>query len=257
MLSKAQIAKYNAEGILVVRNFFTSTEIQNVAACADRLKNEAAILAQSQTGKVLHKGTQFVIDKKGSQLQIHRIVWAGAAEPQLLALARQAKLLVPVAQILESDHADQLINQLHYKMPNDGVLFSWHQDVKNRRTFDPQWQDVNKKGSFVQTIIAIDAMHEDNGAINYVPASHLRGDLHLEAITDMTELRKVAELDKAVPLVLNPGDIVFMHPYLVHGSEANSSNEPRRIFINGFAYPGANKSPYPGTGSAENITLCS
>ena len=107
----------------------------------------------------------------------------------------------------------------------------------------------------MQTIVAVDAMHASNGAIYYVPQSHVRGDLYLENIEDADELHKVAELDKAIPLILNPGDIVFMHPYLIHGSEANSSNDARRIFINGFSYPGANKLAYPGEGSAQQIAL--
>lgn len=255
MLSQQQLDQYEAEGILVIRNFFSPAELQQVADCADRLQKEAETLSLQQSGKVMHKGTQFVIDRNNNKIQIHRIVWAGAAEPQLLKLAQQSKLLRPVAQILNSDEADQLINQLHYKIPNDGVKFAWHQDVKNRRTFDPQWEDLNKKGSFVQTIIAIDQMTADNGTIFYVPYSHKRGDLFLETITDEQELHRVAELDKAIPLLLNPGDIIFMHPYLVHGSEANESALTRRIFINGFSYPGANKQPYPGEGSAQRIAL--
>jgi ectoine hydroxylase-related dioxygenase (phytanoyl-CoA dioxygenase family) len=255
LLTQSQLDEYNAEGLLVIKGFFTKEEVKQVSHCADRLQKEAETLSLQQTGKVMHKGTQFVIDRNGGKLQIHRIVWVGAAEPQLLKLARQPKLLAPVAQILGSDQADQLINQLHYKLPRDGVKFDWHQDVKNRRTFDPQWEDLNHKGSFVQTIIAIDPNTVENGTIYYVPKSHMRGDLFLDRITEPAELKRIAELDKAVPLVLNSGDVVFMHPYLVHGSEPNESSSPRKIFINGFSYPGANKQPYPGEGSAQRISL--
>lgn len=255
VLSQSQLDQYNAEGLLVIHGFFTKEEVKQVSQCADRLQKEAEVLSLQQTGKVMHKGTQFVIDRSNDKIKIHRIVWAGAAEPQLLKLARQTKLLEPVAQILESDQADQLINQLHYKLPNDGVKFGWHQDVKNRRTFDPNWEDLNHKGSFVQTIIAIDPNTAENGCMYYVPKSHIRGDLFLDKIIDPEELQIVGELDKAVPLNLKPGDIVFMHPYLVHGSEPNNSTKPRRIFINGFSYPGANKQPYPGEGSAQRISL--
>jgi len=255
VLTQSQLDLYNAEGLLVIPGFFTKEEVKQVSQIADRLQKEAEALSLEQTGKVMHKGTQFVVDRNNNKLQIHRIVWAGAAEPQLLKLARQPKLLEPVAQILGSDQADQLINQLHYKLPNDGVKFAWHQDVKNRRTFDPSWEDLNHKGSFVQTIIAIDPNTTENGGMYYVPKSHVRGDLFLDKISDPDELNRIGELDKAVPLVLNPGDIVFMHPYLVHGSEPNESAKPRRIFINGFSYPGANKQPYPGEGSAQRVVL--
>ncbi len=54
---------------------------------------------------------------------------------------------------------------------------------------------------------------------------------------------------------MQPGDIIFMHPYLVHGSKPNESTGSRRTFINGFSYPGSNTQPYPGKGSSENIDL--
>ena len=254
-LSQKQLDKYFSSGILIIPNFFNKSEIKQVSDGADRLQAEAEKLSKNQSGKVMYKGTQFVIDKIADKTQIHRIVWVGAYEPRLLALARQSKLLIPVGQILGSTMGDQLINQLHFKLPNDGVKFDWHQDIKNRRTFDPKWQDLNGKGSFVQTIIAIDPMTVENGTIYYVPNSHTRGDLFLDKITDPVELQKVAELDKAVPLLMQAGDIVFMHPYLVHGSKPNESTSPRRVFINGFSYPGANKQPYPGEGSAQRISF--
>jgi hypothetical protein len=46
-----------------------------------------------------------------------------------------------------------------------------------------------------------------------------------------------------------------MHPLLIHGSWANKSAQSRRMFINGFSYPGANHSPYPGVGSTKRISL--
>jgi ectoine hydroxylase-related dioxygenase (phytanoyl-CoA dioxygenase family) len=254
-LSPQQLAAYEENGLLIISNFFSEEDLQQVSNGADRLQAAAEQLSKQQTGKIMHKGTQFVIERKNDTTQIQRIVWVGSAEPELLKLGRQSKILVPVGQILGSNTADQLINQLHYKLPNDEVKFDWHQDVKNRRTFDPKWQDINKKGSFVQTIIAVDPMTADNGTIYYVPHSHLHGDLFLDKITDRAELARVAELDKATPLLMNPGDIVFMHPYLVHGSEPNTSASPRRVFINGFAYPGANKEPYPGEGSAQSVSL--
>jgi ectoine hydroxylase-related dioxygenase (phytanoyl-CoA dioxygenase family) len=254
-LSQKQLDEYFATGILIVPNFFNKQEVAQVSACANRLQAEAERLSKDQSGKVMYKGTQFVVDRVGDKTQIQRIVWAGAAEPQLLNLARQSKLLIPVRQILGSTKADQLINQLHFKNPGDGVKFDWHQDVKNRRSFDPNWQDINGKGSFVQTIIAIDPMTVENGTIYYVPNSQTRGDLFLEKIKDPAELKRIAELDRAIPLLLNPGDIVFMHPHLVHGSEPNESTVSRRVFINGFSYPGANTKPYPGEGSAQSIDL--
>jgi ectoine hydroxylase-related dioxygenase (phytanoyl-CoA dioxygenase family) len=58
-----------------------------------------------------------------------------------------------------------------------------------------------------------------------------------------------------IPLLMEAGDVAFMHPRLIHGSWPNTSNKPRRMFINGFSYPGANHKPYPGKGSTQRTAI--
>jgi ectoine hydroxylase-related dioxygenase (phytanoyl-CoA dioxygenase family) len=54
---------------------------------------------------------------------------------------------------------------------------------------------------------------------------------------------------------MQPGDVAFFSPYAIHGSQPNNSKGPRRVFINGFAYPGANQKKYPGQGSGRRVYL--
>jgi len=74
VLTQSQLDEYNAEGLLVIPGFFTKEEIKQVSQISDRLQKEAEILSLEQTGKVMHKGTQFVVDRNNNKLQIHRIV---------------------------------------------------------------------------------------------------------------------------------------------------------------------------------------
>ena len=50
-------------------------------------------------------------------------------------------------------------------------------------------------------------------------------------------------------------DVVMFGPYTVHCSQPNVSEHPRRVFINGFAYPGANTRLYPGRGAGRLVRL--
>lgn len=261
-LSSAQLKSYAENGFLIVPGFFSQGEIQEVVESTKRLQAEAEMLSKTQTGTILHKGTQFVIDrpvKPGDPVVIHRFTWACGMEPGLRALA-QSKLLAPVAQLLESRQADHLICQLHPKTGGDGVAFGWHQDVQNRRSFDPEWKDVTGNGSFVQTLVAVDDMDESNGGLMYVP-NHNLSTLGLEAFIDLhLDDGRITSLSErlaavAIPIQMKAGDILFMNPYLVHGSYPNTSARRRILFINGFSYPGANKKPYPGEGSAQRIQL--
>ncbi len=271
-LTQKQLNDFFTNGIVIIPGFFSQQEVAQALESATRLQNEAEKLAEQHTGRIMYHGTQIVIDKVGDKNEIIRIVWAGAAEPQLLELSRQRKLLIPVSQILDSDKADQLNNQLHYKFPNGSAVTTYYQDIRARKVFDADWQDLNGKGSFVMAVIALDSLNASDGTIYYVPQSHTRGDLMLDKMQDKTEmlvfgdlardktndkskLYMVAQLDRAVPLELEPGDLVLWHPYLIHGSDPNRFTTPRRIFLNGFAYPGANSKPYPGEGSAQQINL--
>lgn len=254
-LTQVQLNEFYETGILIIRNFFTKQEVAEASEIADRLYAEAERLAQQEVGKVMYKGTQFVSEAVDGETEILRVVWGGAAEPQLLKLGQLSKLLIPVSQILESDTANQLNNQLHYKFPNGGANLTFYQDISNRKNFDSDWKDINGKGSFLLTLVALDPMDATTATISYVPMSHLRGDLNLDKITDKAELAKVAELDKAVPLQLDAGDLILWHPYLIHGADPNKFATQQRLFINGFAYPGANNKPYPGEGSAQLVSL--
>jgi hypothetical protein len=47
--------------------------------------------------------------------------------------------------------------------------------------------------------------------------------------------------------------VLFFGPYAIHGSTPNESAVPRRVLINGYAYPGANGRVYPGEGSGRTL----
>lgn len=286
-LTEQHINDFYTKGFVVCKNLFNSDEISEILQSSNRLQQAAQeffdyicdhetdmaensvyvhksedsfLIAKIQDtdteNKIYHldwKGTRFVIGKTArGLLAIHRIVWAGSAEPALIGYGRSEKILERVAQFLKSDKACHLINQLHPKIPGDDVGFPWHQDVKNRRSFDPGWRDINGTGSFVQVIMALDPMTKDNGALKVVRGLPEAGDIFLDTKSEEDTEREVISAEY---LELNSGDVVFMHPYCIHGSEPNSSGLSRRTFINGFSYPGANTKAYPGEGSAQLILL--
>ncbi len=53
-----------------------------------------------------------------------------------------------------------------------------------------------------------------------------------------------------------PGDMLFMHPNLYHGSGPNESKtQGRRTLLSGFCAYGANHQAYPGAGVSVRATL--
>lgn len=238
-LSPEQIRSFYEKGFVVVENLFLENEVKIVASAFDRL---LSLAKQISTPQLIH-GAYFVVQGQ----RVDRIVWCGAAEPLLLDFSLDHRLTGPVSQLLGSKEMQQLICQAHFKNPKDEVSFDWHQDSEHRRYGTDVWKDVNGKGSFVQCIMAVDPMTEDNGPLLVIPGTSKLG--HLEIEESNCESYK----DKAVTLTMEPGSVLFLHPYTIHGSEPNSSSLSRRVFINGYAYPGANTRIYPGEGSGRII----
>ncbi len=238
------------QGFFVVRSAFDSGFMRRVSDAFERLLTAADGLAE--TG--LHRGAQFVIERRTGWRQVptvHRVVWAGACEQALLEIGADPRILMLVASLLGSREMDHLINQAHFKMPGDGVMFGWHQDSVHRRFGTDVWRDVNGRGSYVQAVLAIDPMHSGNGPLTIVPGSHRDGHIHPP---DRKVLDSGAfERARAITLALDAGDLALFGPYTVHRSNCNESRHPRRALINGYAYPGANSRVYPGEGSGRRL----
>jgi ectoine hydroxylase-related dioxygenase (phytanoyl-CoA dioxygenase family) len=236
-------------GFTVQPDVFSATEVEVMREAFDRLESTARRIGATE----MHNGSQFVVDRvQDGGIKIHRIVWCGAAEPVLSGFGRDPRLVEMAAQLLGSSSMNQLINQAHFKLPGDGVAFPWHQDSTHRRYGMAEWTDVNGRGSYVQTITALDDIGEDNGPLLFIPGSHARG--HLDLPPDGS-LPPWLDPAAAVPAIMRAGSVLLFGPYSVHGSQPNVSTRPRRTFINGFAYPGANARTYPGEGAGRLLGL--
>lgn len=243
-LSTSEVRSFFDEGCLVLPNLFLTDEVEQIKAAFDRLVTLAQQIRKTQ---LLH-GAQFVVEGD----RIDRIVWCGAAEPILFTFAEDPRLIQPVSQLLGSSEFDHIICQAHLKIPGDEVAFPWHQDSQHRRYGTDLWNDLNGKGSFVQTILAVDEMAEDNGPLLYIPQSSKLGALNRDPFADIS-----AHVDArfAKPILLTPGSVAFLHPFTIHGSFPNRSSRPRRIFINGYAFPDANRREYPGVGLGKRLKI--
>jgi len=251
MLSSGQISDFYEIGFIIVKNIFSAEEIAEMKYAINRLQHQALGLDHEVEHKVEKNGSEFVIQRG----LLERVVWAGAAEPSLLIYGRHRKLISLAAQILESDYANHLINQVHFKLPGGG-FYRWHQDSGHRGYGTRDWEDLNGKGSYVQTVTAIDEATVENGPLMFIPATcYERGHLNLPYHKDKQTVSDKFNPADAVPALMQPGDVALFGPYTIHGSETNTSDQPRRVFINGFAYPDANRKEYPGKGAGELIRL--
>ena len=256
MLSGPQIEAFDDVGLIIFPSLFNTDEVERMRQCFDELESMAADL--NQTGML--EGSQFVLGQKAGAQVIKRVVWAGGSQPFLLAIGEDPRLTVPAAQLLGSRSIEQLLSQAHFKRPNDGVIFGWHQDIQHRDKGNGTWTDVNGRGSFIQTLIALDDMTPDSGPLRFIPGSSRWGRVDFGdhdydkpdyAPKTPPEFRE----EDAVTIEARAGDTLFFGPYTAHASFENTSGHYRRVFINGYAYPGANNRVYPGDGAGRTIDV--
>ena len=232
---------FQRDGYAIVRGLVSAPEIAEMAAAFERLLALARSLPESGS----KNGSLFVVDPE--PFRLHRVVWCGAAEPALAPYGQDPRFLAIAAELLGSTQLVQLIQQAHYKMPGDDVGFAWHQDASNRRFGTDLWTDVNGRGSFLQIALAIDPMRSDNGPLRVIPGTHELGFV-AEPGTGVIPPEHL-DLSRAVDVELEPGDLVVFGPFLLHGSPPNHSSSPRRLFLQGYTLPGANRRVYPGCGT--------
>ena len=243
----------------MIPQVWNPAEVQEMRASFQRLYDQAQKLRTTQ----MFKGSSFVLNDRKDFVAVARVVWAGAAEPALLKYSADPRILGMAAQLLGSREMDQLINQAHFKVPNDGIGFPWHQDIQHRDKKPGDWKDVNGRGSYVQTLTCLDEMTEANGPVMFIPHSGKKGRLDFKSSPDYsgTEYEEshgkyeAFDESKSVTGKAPAGSVILFGPYTVHGSFPNKSNQTRYTFINGYAYPGANGRVYPGEGSGRRLKV--
>ncbi len=150
--------------------------------------------------------------------------------------------IVSAAASLVGDDMSLWSSVLFIKEPHTGSFVSWHQDAT--------YMALNLD-NHVTAWIALTPSTEESGCVAVIPQTHREGIVkHEDTFGEdniLTRGQRVAEIDesKAVNLELRPGQMSLHHPWLVHGSLPNKSNQ-RRIGVAMQSYLGADVRPKYG-----------
>lgn len=237
-------------GFVVFEQVFTPDEMQQIDDAFESLYATSQIVAATpgRGASVTHNGARFSY-AAGSD-HVRHVAMCGNVEPDLMRFGRDQRLLKIAAQLLGTGEMDQLINQAHYKRPGSNVVFDWHQDAQHRGMAQSHFTDLNGRGSYAQLLLAVDDSTSENGGLQFIPGTSRLGLL-------AGKVEEQVNLATAVTPTLRRGDVVAFGPYTVHGSQANRSDRSRRVFINGFAQPGANRRDYGLPGAGDRLVIAS
>jgi len=123
---------------------------------------------------------------------------------------------------------------LFIKEPDSSAFVSWHQDA---------FYMGLEPDNFVTAWVALTSSNRDNGCVSVIPGTHRGRAEHLDTFGEdniLTRGQTVTDVDElaAVDLVLQPGQMSLHHPWLVHGSQPNRT-EQRRVGIAMQSYLGS------------------
>jgi len=248
-LTTEDIRLFFEQGYLLKRGCLSQEEINGLDKTTETLIKYALEEIQRSIDQTLSERDQFlyiagsrVVFKRhlDDSISLARINGVSGMEPSLLETLRSEKMIYTFFELLNTSELEHLISQIHPKLPGDGIAYPKHRDIQFRQSYDPDWQDILGNGSYAICIIPVDPMNATNGGL----------------WIDKNSYPKPQGIEEEhIWIDANPGDLLFMHPYLFHGSGPNLSSTSRRTLLTGFCAFGANHRPYPGADVNQQLVL--
>jgi ectoine hydroxylase-related dioxygenase (phytanoyl-CoA dioxygenase family) len=204
--------QWDRDGFVIVRGLFDPAVIAEAAADSDRVLEANHHLVNSRNFRCRWQDNVFT-----GECQFDAFDPIIDLSPACRALAYDRRLFDLLAD-LYGGPACLFKDKLIYKLPG-AKGYGLHQDWI-------AWQRFPR--TFLSLLVPLDAADEDNGCTLVYPGYHHAGPLS-EEDGNYHELPDVTvDAAKAVPLVLEPGDVAVFGGFTPHRSHPNLSDRPRR-----------------------------
>jgi len=217
--------EYEEKGVIVIPSVFSASE-------CDQIKNSAYSVTDDQikAAGYPHVPSEQAYNRKS-------LIFFPTLAHSYLNEIRISKPMTELVREFIGDDVRQINNQIYFRERGDLDQFAWHQDVMFRENHIFGNDVID---DYFQTIIAVDDITEENGAIEFIEGSH-----KTMRIDPPKNLRKFERGDlKGTKYTAKKGDVLIWSVMIVHGSERNNSNSSRMTYMNGFCRTKAARS-YP------------
>jgi ectoine hydroxylase-related dioxygenase (phytanoyl-CoA dioxygenase family) len=238
-LNEQQIAQYNRDGYLIVKNFLQPEEVNKLykIAVEDEAVSKHAFDLNDQTGK-----------------KTKLTLWYKPGEDAYGMLTRSRRMVESVDKLMDGESAVcHFHSKLMQKEPKVGGAWEWHQDYgywyKNEFLFPDQ---------MVSVMVAITEANKANGCLQVIKGTHKMGRIeHGFAGEQVGASQHYVDLAlKTMELIyveLKAGDALFFHSNLLHRSEANTSDKARWSLIS--CYNRSENAPYNEPSQSSTMPL--
>ena len=243
-----ELARFERDGFLIVRGLAGETQRQRMlevtldglARLVEPIEFEADLHYPGAPDSRTAAGGHTVRRLKQALSRDYSFVeWI--THPALVA--RLVQLLGPAYFCPLAHH-----NCIMAKQPAFSSDTGWHQDIRYW-SFD--------RPDLVSTWLALGDEREENGCLRVIPGSHRleldrgRFDAALFFRDDLEANREL--IDRAIPVLLAPGDLLLFHCRLIHAAGANRTADVKLSLV--FTSHAADNRPIAGTRSANYPSL--
>lgn len=215
-LSGAQLAEMNDRGFLIVPSLFSNEEVE---------------VMRDAVPSAIARGGPEIIAEDDDPATIKMIFGMHHRDDVFRRVGRHPRLIRPVEQIL-GERAHLFQSRLNMKSAFRASGWPWHQDFN-------QWHrlDGMRTPRAIVAGLFVDDVNPCNGPLMVIPGSHRLGHVINESSMEMDEeiVARAARDSGIVPLMGPPGTVVLFDCLIVHGSAANITPWPRRIFYLNFS----------------------
>lgn len=220
MLAQTDIDRFHRDGFLVLRGFFSGDELRMLQEEATKVEQEGISFQADQVdaGRKKHHSYRQQEDKSFRYFRSEEM-WQ--RHPIFQAVTVNPKLLQSIGQCVGEGFVPAN-DSFVCKTPHSDVPIHWHQDPpysnpKSSETLGVPNFDVD---------IYLQPSTIENGCVWGIPAHHLVGHVDIARFSEEELFNNFG----AVPIEMEPGDVLFHCLSAPHGSVGNTTADTRSIF---------------------------
>lgn len=227
----AWLAGYETQGFAVLPGFVDSAWIKQLCEAVDAVQRNVASLSDTERARLVFERDLSVKGRGGIAAEavgdaLFILGEPEAFDPLFLRLLTWPPLVQAAQHALGTEAVVGHFMNVTIKHPRFGRAISWHRDFPNTYIC-PEGPD------FLRLMLCLDGMDAQIGATGFVPGTHRVSDEAAREAKRHEDAHgtQVPEPGTVKMAVCEPGDLVLIHPKVLHGGGMNTGTRPRRNVV--------------------------
>lgn len=214
IITKEQIAKYEQEGFVILRNVISPEMIKKIQDECDRFIQEKDAEMDSKgvlVDGISHKGSRYFIAMRNKDSQPMQDLIYG-------------QVLQQITRSILGENVYLFLEQFVVKSAEKGMKFNWHQD-SGYLAFPHK--------RYLSCWMPLDDVNEENGTVYLLPYAVAGTTVRIDHIHDKDTNDEVGYFgdNPGIPAILSKGDIALFSSVCFHRSGPNNTNKARRVLL--------------------------